>query len=373
VKLPEMAKSIPEVRVEELTKRIEDNDINFGDFIDIEGHFSQYSHAILPYTYLFESADRGEIVSRIPIPGAPFVQENMKMGFRTLQLPVSSFPQEASTGKNLGFLYSVHFNGFRYDDISRRTECQEGRSRVPFRIPDFAKPIPVIYDSERHASFLERNVFLRGKVIPIRHEHVSKILKGDTREVFTRPIIVGNDVSSYYGISLIDEGASVRHAKNRSSPRKQMTVFFEFDLQCNNKNINTMEIISKALPDVRPQMKVLQFQSHIDYFMFVTLGHIRVIGRSPGSFGLFQNIDSFSNQKKSIRSICSYYRLIHNNLRDILKGEDFSITPTFMFRNDYSILFSRDGSFHNDEIYEAIRDYNRELSAINPKYKHFMK
>lgn len=371
--LKDGAKVFKDVKIEEVSQRIEQNEISFGDYVEIRGHLSQYSHSILPHTYLFQGADRAEIVSRKPVPQSFLVEENLEARFKAMQVPVSCFPAETSTGKSICFLYPVSFNSFVYSDLSYDAECRNGTARIPFKFPDIAKPIPVIYDPKLHLNFLEKNVNLRGKIVPINDVHIQKLLVGDSREVFSRPKILGNHVANYYGISINADLANISIDKIEPAPRKAFNMFFEFSLLIENKNIDPIEIISKAIPDVSPVMRAIKYQTHNDFIMFLTLGNIRIIGRNPHSFGLYRELDASENHRRVVKSIINYYKIIHNNIASMLRGERYSIVPTFMFRNDYQTQFENSGSFHNEEILEAIKDYNTEILTLNPKIRFILK
>lgn len=339
--------------VNEIFDEVINEERNIGDYISTEGYLLKYGQVFKPYTNInsvwkpASELDINEIKTKNNI-----ISNKNKKDFyferNRTYLPIQSINPLSNIG--CAFIYDFRFSGFTRNKDILLNESTE----LLIEDNKYSRPMLVLYDTTKHFKYLNKKVWLKGKLREVPKEIIESLnitYDDNIREIcsnFYRPY---NENINMICLSLLDERSKIIFADESSlyDNFEDLTLPIFIESQLNNfKNLEdkvAIEMINSIIPnsigrELQIHIDPLTLRDEIDKAVsFPTTNEIQIIYRNPGAIGFYTTTSLIDNEKytKSLSDLSKYinnFSIDYKNLTKKHFEKEDKLNMNFLF--DYS-------------------------------------
>ncbi len=227
------------------------------------------------------------------------------------QPPVETTPEVTFDGRRfkLGFIYPNDFSGFKYESKFKHIQEAINQKESFLHIPESAKPIPIIYRSEKTMN--TGDIYsMKAQVIEMPMDKLALITNfgGYIEPIYERSINLLSPTQRTICL-LVDKEPTNLKRKDQYSPESfPFSFYVEGHVSYAKELANRLEIINNAVPnlaDRRAPFNSLSFtDTHIyikhasdrlgdptERTAFLTKGDTRILFREPNIIGFYVPVD----------------------------------------------------------------------------------
>ncbi|WBX81278.1 hypothetical protein PD280_06030 [Virgibacillus salarius] len=356
----------------ELIENFLSSKIDYKDHIKIQGKLIDYAHLYKPKSYI-NSINDNNPDQDIPLKIESEGKTVLNMAWKPFQMPISRIPSVHTEDGllSLSFLYPLDFESFIYDGFNGFTANR--LDEPTFKIPDNAKPIPILLKKEDSVKFQFENVEITGRVVPLPDQLIEKLI-GNKFSSMTFSEIVNplNTRMPSLCLSLNTNKGQIKKIKsgNRLNQCKA-SIFIESHIE----GMASEKLISK-IPDLSSKAftgNKGQFSTYYNDFtdQLPTIfqldstpeTNVNIIGKFPNILGFYIE-GNILNLEEDYLKFTQQFNRFTNNLHDMVPS--FSIHIDFM--HDFSLKSYLDSPLLNSKSSLAVRE--SELQETIQWLKH---
>lgn len=347
----------------DIKEAISSGDLVYGDKIKIEGYLSKYAHIVLPASFMNSVYDSRR---------AQKIQEKRPSGillgvWKAAQIPISSLqPLSTEEGKLFcAFLYSKHFGGFLYNqpvdpkDTLRGFQMSVPPKHTPrVKIPEYSRPIPVVFYEDQYSSLLDHYVELEARVQPVPKEFMPDLhtIYGThfDKDFLSLFLDLSTERLINYSLSVCDPDTEIKQ-QGKQSLANRLVLYVEGHVEVNRFDKNLINVIRESVPlQVAPALTVVRGgmeQETIERVMFVPDDELFAFYKPPFAIGFYaQTSDKFPFYVQHKR-LTKHYNLFKESLNERCKALESSLQPTFKL--DFLYDFSRAWDFDSAGVLDS--------------------
>lgn len=346
----------------ELKEAISSGDLVYGDKVKIDGYLSKYAHMVLPASFIdsvYDTRRAQKLKERRP-------NDTLLGVWKAAQIPISSLrPLSTKEGVlSCAFLYSKYFTGFLYnqpvdpEDKLRGVRVSNPPNYAPrVRIPEYSRPIPVIFYDNKYSSLLDHYVEIEARVQPIPKEfmpdlHIIYNTHFD-RGMLSLFFDLSSDNLISYCLSLCDPDTGVKQ-RYKKTLTNRLVLYAEGHVQADTVDDNLVTVIHESIPLHKApalHFSVGEEQGNVHPVMFVPDDELFAFYKPPLSVGFYvQTSDQFPFALQHKR-LSEHYTLFKTNIEEHFKSLDQNSRP--QFKLDFLYDFSRAWDFDSAGVLDS--------------------
>lgn len=344
--------------IDEIFPNLLERSINLGDIVECSGFLTKYSQTFLPmsFEHSIPGAGSEKVKSCKIVNGKLERLMEVSTTWTVLQAPVHVIPPLGNV--RLCFLYSEDFDGFVYP-VNDGKVNSELHNKI--MVPKKGKPIPILIDTKKYSSLVDRFVNLKARV-SIIPEEISKYLYPvyndillDHNSNFFNPTA---EVGTFICLSLLEDDKQMKvEVSNNNIPNAEAQIFTEFHVEGLNDYLDiSKKIIEDAIPDTASKKIKVMTTKYNKSKPYLTTGDIRVLYKEPNIVGLYTVTDLFDRKRygESINNMSRYAqklsRNIQNNSYEAI-GKRLKTQTDFVFDPTKAFLFDSRGVLNIKDQY----------------------
>jgi hypothetical protein len=351
----------------EIFRDVKNGKIAINETVETYGLLLEYGQIFQPYTHIksmFGQCKKGDNEKQLYKDGKIITQASMTVKSTTFQLPVQKIPSYDNMG--CAFLYDNMFKGFIHE---------RSKENGSFIIDDNAKPIMVLYDTQKYKKNINKDVIVKAKVIELPNELISQIngnFDDDIRNICSNFIDPYSDNTNFICLAVIDDNTSIKSAlESEIINTLEVPLYVECELEnynllCgNNKNTMT-NLLSEIVPNL-PQrvdacfpINIMNVANNVGN-AFISTGDIYTVFREPNIIGFYTTTTPFNNEIYS-KTLMEYSEIVTNfsvdykNLtkKHFKKKENMCLN--FLFDFSKQGIFDSRGVLYSKSANDSVRD-----------------
>lgn len=302
--------------------------IDYKDHIKITGKLIDFAHLYKPKSYINSIDVEGDSSN-----GDDFGELILSMSWKPFQLPVSKIPAvETESGLLcLSFLYPTTFQSFIYDGINGFVGGP--LDRPTFKVPESAKPIPILLRKEDAVRFQFKTVEIVGQVLPLSDELFQKFISNPFSSMVFSDIV--NPFNTQMPSLSLNATTNKSYIKELHKADKlescQASIFMETHIegQVTEKLLAKIpDVASLALTNRKGQYSETDDPSirHEPILQYNTGTKVNVIHKMPNTIGFYiegnlQNIDQ--DYKQFLSTFNRFSQGLHDRVPNLTLHVDF--------------------------------------------------
>ncbi|MDD4909502.1 MAG: hypothetical protein PHR44_02290 [Candidatus Omnitrophica bacterium] len=323
----------------ELIAKLENETLQDGAIVTLDGYFSNYAQMYFPLTYMpsipsvakiEEIEEAHQITEDIIIPR---VKGNLQFSFKSFQLPIENIPVLNIENRQwkIGFLYPKEFSGFNFEED--KTPEKNKLRELRLKIPSSATPVLVLYDNSVYSQFTESDVIITAQVAVLDKALVDEFgcCLGDLQYLLQRNSFFRKKEDTNALCLILNKftGGIKNSVKREVEGTLLLEAYFRKEMHV------TEQGLSKALPNAPGGLRIANYPPYAQagYGASIPTNKVNFVLRQPLTFSILTN--SSVNKEvllKDIELMRIHFMLFIRNICAIKASErKISLSPPDIF------------------------------------------